>query len=231
MTSGTIGNVTTLARELGIRDGTYDVRDVRSQYSPDEMPVYTFDDAPALNHKTSDAGWTKWGDVVWRGIISQDKNWGGLVHVSSKGQAERLAGHLSRRGLGERVYVAEGLGTGDKMLKWEIRKKQKPNTVTIAYSFHMGLDAPDVNINIVAKVPFKTLDDCGMAELAYDSDMYRWHAAMLTEQACGRIRRGNPEHYEKAGESAAKFVAIADNSYNRIKDQFSGHFTECLRPY
>ena len=103
---------------------------------------------------------------------------------------------------------------------WQDHKKRVPNTLAIAFSFHMGLDGYDDQINIVAKIPFTTLDEFGMAELNYDPGIYRHKAALLTEQACGRIRRGEKHHYEERGEPMRKFVAIADNNYIGIQDEF-----------
>lgn len=128
----------------------------------------------------------------------------------------------------DRVYIPEGKGTGEKITDWQNRKKKVPNTLAIAYSFHMGLDAPDEQINIVGKIPFATLDEFGMAQLRYDPIIYKHDAAVLTEQASGRIRRGKPEHYEEPGKPTRKMVAIADNNYIQLVDQFSNHFKSCI---
>jgi hypothetical protein len=95
----------------------------------------------------------------------------------------------------------------------------------------MGLDAPDLKFNIIGKIPFKTLDRFGMAELQHNPSFYYLWAAILTEQAAGRIRRGEPEHYETPGRAVNKVVAIADGNYTRIQKQFSSHFKNCLTQY
>jgi hypothetical protein len=195
------------------------------------MPVHTFEEVPPLGYKTTQAGWDRWGDVIASTINDLDPAWSGLIHVASKHQANQLAHHLARRGLEDRVYIAEGKGTGDKIKRWRNRLNKVPNTLAIAYSFHMGLDAPQCNINIIAKIPFKTLDSFGMAELEFDRNLYTWNAAILTEQAAGRIRRGLAEHYEEDGKPMRKFVGVADGNLYMINDQLSSHFKNCLTPY
>jgi Rad3-related DNA helicase len=227
LTSATIGNPDTFARELGLK--FWKSRDVPSAFPPEAMPVHAYSDAPALSHSTTQLGWRKWADVIRRIVNGCNPKWSGIIHVSSRSQAFSLANALSRdRKLQDRVYVPEGKSTGEKIQSWQNRKKKVPNTLAIAYSFHMGLDAYDDEINIIGKVPFATLDEFGKALLNYDPIIYQHDAAVLTEQASGRIRRGRPEHYEESGEPTRKFVAIADNNYIRITDQFSDHFNSCI---
>lgn len=231
LTSATIGNHETFARELGIKHHVF--RDVPSVFPPESMPVFTFSDAPRLSHKTESGEWRKWAEVIAKAVNTCDPAWSGLVHVSSRNQAHSLANALARMdsSLQDRVFIPEGKTTGDKIENWQQRKQKVSNTLCISYSFHMGLDAYDDEINIVGKIPFATLDEFGMAELDYDPDIYRHNAALLTEQASGRIRRGEPEHYEEKDKPMRKFVAIADNSYTGIQNEFSKHFQSCLMAY
>ncbi|GAH35866.1 unnamed protein product, partial [marine sediment metagenome] len=229
LTSATIGNPQTLANELGI--AYYGFRDVPSNFPPEAMPVYTMKDSPRLGYGTEPSAWAKWAENIRDIIKAHNSSWGGVVHLSSKVQAHTLANMLARMGLQDRVYVADGKGTYGKMAKWENRKKKVPNTIAMAYSFHMGLDAPDVNINIVGKIPFKNLDRFGQAELDYNPDYYRLQAAILTEQACGRIRRGRPEHYEEHGRLTKKVVAVLDNNIDLLGTELSSHFRACLTPF
>ena len=229
LTSATIGNPATLAKELGLN--TFAFRDVPSNFPPKAMPVHTFSDAPALGYRTSKAGWDHWGDLIHKTIRRLNPHWSGLIHVASKRQAHSLATHLANKGLQDRVYIPEGKTTGDKIRRWEDRLKKYPNTLAVAYSFHMGLDAPQCNINIIGKIPFKTLDSFGLAELKFDEDLYTWNAAVLTEQAAGRIRRGVATHYEEDNKKMRKFVAVADGNLYRVEDQLSSHFKDCLTTY
>lgn len=229
LTSATIGNPNTLAAELGI--SRFKFRDVPSSFPPEAMPVYTMKDSPRLRHGTEGSSWKKWGENIRDLIKAHNSSWSGLIHLSSKAQAHFLADMLARMGLQDRVYVADGKGTANKIAKWEIQRKKVPNTIALSYSFHMGLDAPDVNINILGKIPFKTLDRFGQAELDYNPDYYRLQAAIMTEQACGRIRRGRPEHYEERGRPVKKVVAIADNNIELLDSELSSHFKACLTQF
>lgn len=229
LTSATIGNPDTLAKELGINYHKF--RDVPSSFPPEAMPVYTLKDSPRLGYATEQSSWKKWAENIKDLITAHNSAWSGIIHLSSKKQANFLANMLASMGLQDRVYVADGNGTSHKIAKWRKQQQKVPNTIALAYSFHMGLDAPDVNINIVGKIPFKTLDRFGKAELEYNPDYYRLQAAILTEQACGRIRRGRPEHYEERGKPTKKVVAIADGSINMLESELSSHFGACLTPF
>jgi Rad3-related DNA helicase len=134
-------------------------------------------------------------------------------------------------GLQDRVYVADQQGTEAKMNSWRYRMAKFPNTITLSYSFHEGFDNPDGDINVVAKIPFKMLDEIGRAELNYNPKMYTLDAAIKTQQACGRTRRGRDEHYEMDGEPERKVVAIADGNYQRIENMLSPSFKECVVSY
>ena len=226
LTSATIGNAETFARELGLNN--FQFRDVPSNFPASSMPVFALKDAPKLSYRLSDSGWVKWAQTIADSIKDLNPAWSGIIHVSSKKQAERLADSLARMGLQDRVYIPSGSGTSGKIADWQKRKREIPNTLAVAYSFHMGLDAFDDEINIIGKIPFATLDEFGNALLRYDKDIYRYNAALLTEQAAGRIRRGRPEHYEESGQPMRKFVAIADANYIKVADQFSNHFNNCI---
>jgi len=228
--SATIGNPDTFAAELGLGN-MWEFIDTPSQFPPESMPVYTFDDAPRLSHKTTATGWNKWADTVHKVIKDSDPRWSGMIHVASRNQANLLAEKLAKKGLAHRLYIPEGKSTSDKISAWDHRKKKVKNTIAITYSFFMGLDAGDDEINIIGKIPFETLDEVGMAKLRYNSTLYRYNAALKTEQAAGRIRRGEAEHYEEEGKPRRKVVAIADGNYHQIQDQFSGHFRQCLTQY
>lgn len=225
--SATIGNPETFARELGLGNN-WEFINVPSVFPPESMPVFTFKDAPALGYNTSHNGWQQWGQLIARQIKDLDLSWSGIIHVASAKQAQQLSEMLARHGLEDRLYIPAGKSTNDKIASWQARKQKIPNTLAISYSFFMGLDAYDDQINIIGKVPFATLDEVGRAKLEYDKGIYARDAALLVEQAAGRVRRGVPEHYEVDGEPMRKFVAIADNRYGMVKKEFSSHFQECL---
>ena len=227
LTSATIGNPKVLASELGIRN--FKFRRVESNYGPAENPVDVLD-VPRMGYRTGESAKKKHAAEIAKLIKSHDPSWSGIIHVSSRYQARDLGERLARNGLQDRVYVLDtDGGTRGKIKAWHRNKKRRKNLLTITYSFHQGLDAPDDNINIVAKIPFKQLDDFGRAELDYNPALYRWNAAVKTEQACGRIRRGEPEHYETVGKPTRKVVAIADGNLDKVKGEMSDFFVSCFR--
>jgi Rad3-related DNA helicase len=227
-TSATIGHPKSFADELGIpmRDWTF--HDMPSQWMSHEMPIYVYKNAPRLKYDMSEAAKKQWADII-AGIIEENNpDWSALIHVASGAQERDLAERLARRVDPSRIYITDGRNTGDKIEQWRERLEYIPNTVAISSSFHQGLDAGDVNINIIAKIPFITLDEYGRAFLRRNKDMYRWMAALGVMQAAGRIRRGEPEHYEVAGEPRRKIVAIVDSAYKQVQRDFSEHFINCM---
>lgn len=226
MTSATIGNPNVFAKILGIRDFSF--RSVPSVFPPESMPIYLPDDAPRMNSKAGDAKKKKWGGLIAEMIKSCDSSWAGVVHVSSYYQANELANLLARNGLGNRVYIPKVQGTENKAQEVEHRVKKYTNPIIISPVFHQGFDAPYLNFNIVGKIPFSSLDSWGYAEMEFDPLRYRWKSGAKLEQACGRIRRGRPEHYEENSKPRRKFVGIADGNVSIIREELSDFFKSCI---
>ena len=227
-TSATIGHPKSFADELGIGMDEWAFHDMPSQWMPYEMPIFTYKDAPRLAHDMSEAAKKQWADIIASIITENNPDWSALIHVASLAQERELAERLARRIDPNRIYITGGDNTGDKITKWQEQLKRVSNTVAISSSFRQGLDAPEVNINVIAKVPFMTLDEYGVSFLRRNKPMYRWMAATGVMQAAGRIRRGEPEHYEVPGESTRKVVAIVDNAWTQVQEDFSAHFMNCL---
>lgn len=129
----------------------------------------------------------------------------------------------------DRVWVTpEKGGTDVKIKEWDKRLKKVKNTICISWAFHEGIDRPNLHINIVAKIPFATLDEIGKVKKDYDPRFYRWQAAITAMQATGRNRRGEPEHYEEPGQERRKLVAVTDGSVWGLSKFYSDHFKACL---
>ncbi len=229
MTSATIGNPNVFAKILGL--GDFDYRAVPSTFPPESMPIYLPDDAPRMNSKSSETKKRKWGKLIADMIKSCDPSWAGIIHVSSYYQATDLASRLAKNGLGNRVYIPQTQGTENKASEVENRVKKYTNPIIISPVFHQGFDAPFLNFNIVAKIPFSNLDSWGYAEMQHDPLRYRWRTGAKFEQACGRIRRGYPEHYEEVGKPPRKFVGVADGNIEIIRNELSDFFLSCIRTW
>jgi Rad3-related DNA helicase len=228
LTSATIGNPVTFAGALGLSRDDYLWIDTPSNFSSDQMPVYVYKDSPKMGYKTTPAGKRKQIDIIAKIIKERDPKKNALIHTSSIRDAKFIAEHLFSQ-FGDRIYLPdENTSTTRKVHDWRTRISKKPGTITLAWSFHAGLNAPEVDINIIQKVPFAPLNETGKALMGLNPKLYAWNAANKVEQAAGRIRRGDPEHYEFPMLGERKHVAIVDMNFNRVKKQTSNHFQRCV---
>lgn len=231
--SATIGNPNTFAALLGLSNSDYEWIDVPSRFSPEEMPVWTFKDAPRMNAKSGHLEQKKQIELIDKihKMFSPDTH--SLIQTASKADSINYAKMLSKIGYEDRVYVPDEFSSTDqKVIEWKKQLAKRKGVVTLSWCFHAGLDAPEVDINIIQKTPFGSLDARGMALMKSNHKLYRWTAANAVEQGAGRIRRGDASHYENPNtDNHNKFVAIIDNNFNRVKKETSDHFRECLMQY
>lgn len=228
LTSATIGNPRTFSSALGIKSNEYDWVNTPSNFGPDEMPVYVYNDAPKMRYGMSDSERKEQVRLISKIIGERNPTWNTLIQTSSIRDANWIANELARK-FGDRIYVPSlKTTTSQKIEDWRMQIARKPGTITLAWSFHAGVDAPEANINIIQKVPFAPLDEPGKALLDVNPKFYKWRAANQVEQACGRVRRGEIAHYEQIGEPERKHVAILDMNIEQVKSQTSDHFVRCL---
>lgn len=227
-TSATIGNPSTFMGGIGFERDIYDYIDVPSNFTPKSMPVYIPPGTPRIGYKSSDADLQQQA-VLIADIINQcPSDWSGMIHTASTAQSFALANRLSAMDsdLAKRIWVPDQGSSSSKIEAWQTQKMMRPDTIAISWDFWTGLDAPDDRINIVAKVPFGTLDVLGKARMEMDKKFYAWEAACKVEQAAGRNRRGEPDHYEEQGQPTRRVTAILDRNVYRVYNQFSSHFKE-----
>lgn len=228
LASATIGRPSIFAGLLGLSKGRYDFHQVDPAFAPESRPVFYHPDAPSVKHRSPLSAYKKQAELVMDAVRMFPNTAHGLLHFSSKESAKQMADMLSGQ-LGDKIWMPPETGSTDtKIAAWEERKKRKPGTIAFTYSFHAGVDAPDVTINIVMKVPFIPLDKRGAALLEYNPVYYNWVAATQVEQAVGRNRRGEPDHYEVKGQPLRKFVAVLDNNFLRLKNNYSRTFNLSL---
>jgi hypothetical protein len=230
-TSATIGNPSTFMGGIGFAKDDYDFISVPSNFPPESMPVYVPDGAPKIGYNSSEVDLQQQARMIADIILQCPQGWSGFVHTASVAQSHAIANRLSAMDpqLRERVWVPQRMSSLDKIEAWRTRKMLKPNTIAISWDFWTGLDAPDDEINIVAKIPFGTLDVLGKARMDIDPKFYLWEAACKVEQATGRNRRGEPEHYEEPGQPTRRICAILDANIWRVYNQFSGFFKERIQ--
>ena len=224
-TSATLGKPETFfERVLGIHD--YEWRDVPSNFTPEQMPVYYHTDAPKMGYKSTENDRKKRASIIAEMIESVDGS--GLVLSSSYRDCTDIAQRLFKT-FGDRVLMIDQ-DTGDsiaKMRTFEEAKRRVPNTILVTPSFWEGYDGVDDKFCIMAKTPFPMMDEAGKARANRDMKVYLWETAIKIEQGAGRVRRGDISHYENGGD-INRLVAIVDGNYTRVKSQFSPHFKKCL---
>lgn len=229
LASATIGRPSTFAGLLGLNKSDYDFHQVEPAFAPESRPVFYDRNGPKIKFSSPDRAYKKQAETVKRIFAQFPPDAHGLLHFSSK-DAARDMGDLLTHSLGDRLWMPPETGsTEQKLAAWETRKKKHPGTVALAYSFHAGVDAPDVTVNLTMKVPFLPLDKYGSALLDYNPVYYNWIAATQVEQAAGRNRRGEAEHYEVPGQPMRKFVGVLDNNFLRLKSNFSRTFNLSLK--
>lgn len=225
--SATIGRPELLAQSLGIND--YNYREIPSNFTPEERPVYSLKDAPKMGHKATLLAHEKQADSIANSIKSLHPGWSGVIHVNSKQKANQLKSRLDSRGLEHRTYVADGQGTDGKLKAWDKQKLLKRNSICLSYSFDEGVDMGEENFCISADIPFAYLGDpIEKARMDYDPVYFKAEAANKLEQRSGRIRRGRPEDYDTPDKRNG-FVAIADQNWNIVKEQLSPDFLSCIK--
>lgn len=233
-TSATIGNPATFMGGIGFEKAVYDYIDVPSNFSAESMPVYVPPGSPRIGYNSSEQDLMQQAKIIVDIIQRCPSEWSGFVHTASISQAHAIANRMSALDpeLASRVWVPGRESSSAKIESWQTRKMIYPNTIAVSWDFWTGLDAYDEEINIVAKVPFGTLDRLGKARMELDKTFYAWEAACKIEQAAGRNRRGTPDHYEVPGEPTRRVCAVVDSSIYRVYNQFSGLFKqrmECVK--
>lgn len=232
LTSATIGSEKLFASLLGLKH--YEFVETPNRFAPHEMPVYVVSDAPKLSYKSGLPAYKKQVEILER--LANDffpdrkQQISGLLHFASKSDTYKFAELLNQNDLFRgRTYIhKEDSSTEEKVEEWENRMESHPNTIALSWCFHTGLDAGQVDMNIIMKVPFPQIDEKQKLMFERNPFYYRWKTGNTLEQAAGRIRRGEPDHYEKAGEPTRKLVAILDNNYTRCINSTSNHFKQCI---
>lgn len=228
--SATVGNFDTLAYELGVRD--YESRCVPSLWPPETRPVYVFEDAPKLGHKKSGPDeYAKQADIIVKCILGCPPEWAGIIHVTSKKEAPKLAHRLAKRGLQDRVVVIPQLPTDKQMAWWMDYRQKVPGAILISWSWFEGVDLGEERICISAKTPFCDIGSpYEKARMKYSRRMFYQRAAWKLEQSLGRTRRGRAQDYDTDGQHNG-FVAIVDQNWTRIKKYLSEAFRESIVEY
>jgi Rad3-related DNA helicase len=128
--SATIGNPATFTKLLGIGTNDYEWINVPSRFSAEEMPVWTFKDAPRMNSKAGHLEQKKQAEIMDKILKLFSGDTHALIHTASKADSFLYADILSRMGYQDRVYVPNEFSTTDQKVKeWESQLSQKKGVV------------------------------------------------------------------------------------------------------
>jgi len=189
--SATLLDAAALARELGLRPGSWAVLSLPSPIPPEQRPV-RYTPVASLNHDNASASWPR-ALLALDGIISLHPHERGVVHTQSYRLARyvlersrhrhRLVGHSSAS---ERRQALEGHGA-------------RREAVLVSPSMQRGVDfAGDrARFAVVLKMPFPNLGDPWVAARLASPGGQEWYARETVRalvQACGRVCRG-PDDY------------------------------------
>ncbi len=223
--SATLGNHREFVKLLGIGND-WESHIVPPVYPPESQPVFYYDDAPRMGYKSSEADYRKQVEIMDSIISKFPKSAEGLIHFVSIQTAKKF-GHMLSSRYGDRLWMPDVRhSTEEKLVAWETRRKKHPGTICLSWSFHTGLDYGSGDFSILQKIPYAPLDTLGQKLLERNKRLYGWLAGITAEQACGRIRRGEPEHYEVPGQPLRKHVSIIDSNWKRVASYFSDHFRD-----
>ena len=232
--SATIGDFKNFCSELGIQE--YQSHRVPNRFAPEERPIYVLKNCPRMSSRATEDDFERQADLIYKQIVNCPSDWSGLLLVTRRSEAAILRDRLARRGLGNRVWAMPGhdgtyVPTDQQVVEWQERKRRIPNSIGISFSFWFGYDGQDERILGICKAPYPVWGSEGSYESAwrrYSMERYNYTCAVHLTQGAGRIRRGEPSHYDTPTEQR-KLVFIADGSFDgRIKKMMSPDILDSL---
>jgi Rad3-related DNA helicase len=198
-----------IASRLGINEDEFAYYEMDNAWPTPSRLIYDLN-GPTMNYGSDETDKQKQVELI-ASVLSPDKS--GVVHVSSRVQAYELVDKLSdlNNDYYDFYYPENSIGTDRQLQCWY--NERQCGCYCISWCFHQGVDLGDDDINILAKVPYASLkSNYEKAKQQYDPGWYNEKAAQLIEQACGRVRRGKPEHYLPN----AKMIYLADSGWKRL---------------
>jgi len=222
MMSATIGKIEAFTEELGIEK--YSFRQVEGAWPPETRPIHVYD-APKMSKgglEKDQSALGKQADLMAEFIKDSPNRWSGLILVTRRAEVGALARRLAKRGLEERVFPIPGwddmyIPTNEQVELWHRRLHRIPNSIAISCNLWTGYDGFKENLLLIGKVPFGDLSSAfNYTRMARFRKTYNLEAGNLFSQGLGRIRRGEPEHYDVDG-WVNKKVAVFDGSWTRLK--------------
>ena len=211
--SATIGDPEVLVRELGL--GEYQWLTLPHIFPRENRPVLFYKNAPRINARSGADVYNAQVDLMAK-ILRSHAGHKGVIHTVSWKHTKTLARLLTKRGLGERLYIPEG----ERTQSINGFKESDGDRVAISPSWHEGLNFQDelARFAVIAKIPYKSLGD-PVVKLRLQSkggnSWYRWKAALGVVQAAGRIVR----HKDDWG-----VTHIVDGEWSRVRSKAPAWF-------
>lgn len=231
--SATIGNPKAFTKELGIKE--YDFREVPNQWPPESRPILALD-LPSMGRRSTgrdETIWNQQADAIAHTIKQYPKDWSGLILVTRKNEANKLAERLAKRGLDKRLFITPGadghyVPTEQQMQKWNEEKTRCKGALCCTWAFWEGFDGQEERILIAGKVPFPDISSAyERSRMQYDNVMFLQRTGLALEQGLGRTRRGEEGDYDTKDEVRG-CVAIADGDWTRVKNYMSEGVKEAI---
>jgi Rad3-related DNA helicase len=209
-----------IASRLGLDEGEFAYYEMDNAWPTPSRLIYNLS-TPNMNYESTEDCRQEQAKLI-ASVLKPDKS--GIIHVSSKVQAYELVTRLSDCSILHFWCPTNGIGTDKQLQEWY--ESRYSGLYCISWNFHEGVDLGDDDINILAKVPYTSLkSNYEKAKQEYDPGWYNERTAYAVEQACGRIRRGKPEHYKPG----AKMIYLADGGWKRLKPWLSNDFKRTIR--
>lgn len=213
--SATIGQAGLFAQELGLTE--YEHIRVPDVWPPMMRPIEDLK-APRMSWQSDGDERAKHAQVIADRINSCPDYWTGIVHVTSKAKARELGDRLDFL-TGRPIWIPEAdLSTEEAMQDW-LYFRHREGALGVCWQFWEGADLKDDAFSIVAYAPYSDMSDpFEKSRFNFDRPSALQRISNQMVQACGRVRRGYPEHY---GGMAEKLVAIADGKWVNLRNYIS----------
>jgi Rad3-related DNA helicase len=234
MMSATIGDPNPLLKELGVDDFKFFA--YPHPIPVDRRPVYSLD-VPKMTKANLDKNPSLYkfqANSIAKFIRMFDSEWRGIVLSSSNYKVKILRDFL-RNDFPDRILnIEENIGVSERI---QLFFNSKPGTITVdtIQGLGTGLDlvGDKGRFSIVAGInysnPADRFDYLRMS--TQEGKRYAfWSAHCGTQQACGRVTRGERE---EDGSYMYNVAAMADGSMidRNAMVNYSGHFKESIREF
>jgi len=157
---------------------------------PSTFPAHN---RPIITRSAGDLGQRDWGKnfgslvKTLREVFEENKGVRGVVHCTSYGMSEQLAGALSDS---DRLLVYDRFSR-DEIVKSFVSGRVDDDAILLAVALNEGYDFKDdlCRFQVIVRIPYPVPTSCVKARKALDGEFYTWHTCLTLTQAYGRGMR------------------------------------------